>query len=293
MKCVAEPFAKAKTLLTGESLMSAWIDTHTHLQATVFDHDLESLVAQARVVGVIDMIICAGSAADWARCAQIAQSLDLSYTLGIHPLFTPEAQEADLALLEERVEQALSDKHFVGIGEIGIDSFVGTLDDEKQEHFFAEQLKIARRYALPLSVHIRRSGSRLLKYLNRYGAVGGVIHAFNGSQDEFDRFAQLGFRFGFGGASTYVGSQRIRRHLAGALETQWVLETDAPDIPSSRRRDEGNLRTEPADIVETGELAATLRGITVEEASRQSLRNAFLAFPRLALRHPELSSTLG
>ena len=93
---------------------------------------------------------------------------------------------------------------------------LSALDDEKQEWFFAEHLKIAKRYALPMSVHIRRSGSRLLKYLNRIGTVGGVIHAFNGSQDEFDRFAKLGFHFGFGGAATYEGSQRIRRHLGGS-----------------------------------------------------------------------------
>lgn len=268
-----------------------FIDTHTHLQASVFDADLGELIATARARGVVDMVICAGGSDDWDRCADIAHTYDLSYTLGIHPLFTPYAQEDDVALLEEHVVAALSDPHFVGIGEIGIDGFVGTLDDEKQEWFFAEQLKLAKRYALPLSVHIRRSGSRLLKYLNRHGTVGGVIHAFNGSQDELDRFAKLGFHFGFGGAATYEGSQRIRRHLANLPADRWVLETDAPDIPSSRRRDEGNLRTEPVDIVETGLLAAELRALTPEVAAGQALKNAFAAFPRLKARHPTLAAT--
>lgn len=269
--------------------MYQWIDTHSHLQADVFDSDLYEVVARARAAGVIDIVICAGSRNDWDRCAEIAHDCNLSYTLGIHPLFTPEAQEEDLAALESKVQAAMEDPHFVGIGEVGIDCYVGTLDDEKQEHFFARQLRIARRFDLPLSVHIRRSSSRLLKYLNRTPVAGGVIHAFNGSQDEYDRFAKLGFHFGFGGASTYDGSLRIRHHLSASPQSAWVLETDAPDIPSSRRRDEGNLRTEPVDIVETGELAAALRGISVQEASETALRNALRAFPRLLLRHPELS----
>ena len=266
-----------------------FIDTHTHLQASVFDDDLEVLIQTARDRGVVDMVICAGAPNDWDRCEEIAHAYSLSYTLGIHPLDAPEVGASDIDLLDKRVANALEDPHFVGIGEIGIDGFVGTLDDEKQEWFFAEQLKIAKRYALPMSVHIRRSGSRLLKYLNRIGTVGGVIHAFNGSQDEFDRFAKLGFHFGFGGAATYEGSQRIRRHLGGSPADRWVLETDAPDIPSSDRRNTGNLRTEPADIVATNTLAAELRHLTPEESALEALRNAFRAFPRLKDRHPKLA----
>lgn len=262
-----------------------WIDTHTHLQASDFDADLLALIEQARASGVVDMVICAGSRDDWQRCADIAHSFDLSYMLGIHPLFTPQAQERDLATLTQRIEGAMADPHFIGIGEIGLDGFVPTLDDERQEYFFYEQLRLAKTFDLPISCHIRRSGSRLLKYFNRVGKVHGVLHAFNGSDDELKRFSALGLKFGFGGASTYAGSLRIRRHLAQLPATAWVLETDAPDIPSSERRDSGNLRTEPIDIVQTAQVAATLRGRTLQEISEETFRNALDVFPRLQIRH--------
>ena len=261
--------------------MTGLIDTHSHLQVESLAPDLSELIAAARRRGVANIVICAGSKNDWARCAELAHTYGLAYMLGIHPLATPQALEGDTALLEKHVEAAMTDPHFVGIGEIGIDCLV-PLDNEKQERIFAEQLKIARRFSLPLSVHVRKSASRLLKYLHRLPVAGGVIHAFNGSDAERSQFLAMGFCLGFGGAATYAGSLRIRRHLAEVPAESWVIETDAPDMPSSARRDAGSLRTEPADLADTLILAAELRGITPEEALRQSRNNALRAFPRLS-----------
>ena len=264
--------------------MTGLIDTHSHLQAQSLAPDLPALIAAARARGVEDIVICAGSRGDWERCAELAHAFGLSYMLGIHPLLVPEAEENDADLLAERAAAAMDDPHFIGIGEIGIDCLVPTALD-RQERFFAEQLRIARRLGLPLSVHVRKSASRLIKYLRRLPVPGGVIHAFNGSDAERAQFLAMGFRLGFGGAASYEGSLRIRRHLSELPSDRWVIETDAPDMPSSARRDKGCLRTEPADLADTLAIAAGLRGISADEAARQSRENAFAAFPRLRLRH--------
>ncbi|MBP3437986.1 MAG: TatD family hydrolase [Sutterella sp.] len=264
--------------------MTGLIDTHSHLQAESLASDLPDLIAAARARGVQDIVICAGSREDWARCADLAHAFGLSYMLGIHPLAAPDAGEGDASCLAERAQAAMDDPHFIGIGEIGIDCLV-PVELDKQERIFAEQLRIARRLGLPLSVHVRKSASRLIKYLRRLPVSGGVIHAFNGSDAERAQFLAMGFRLGFGGAASYEGSLRIRRHLSEIPSDRWVIETDAPDMPSSARRDAGSLRTEPADLADTLALAARLRGISEEEAARQSRENAFAAFPRLALRH--------
>ncbi|KAK0357637.1 hypothetical protein LTR94_038643, partial [Friedmanniomyces endolithicus] len=63
------------------------------------------------------------------------------------------AQDDDLAYMRTRVEQAMSDPRFVGIGEIGLDFFIPELKEpamrDKQERFFREQLRIARDFGLP------------------------------------------------------------------------------------------------------------------------------------------------
>lgn len=259
------------------------IDTHCHLQSVRLASDLGALLHRARTAGVETHVICAGGAEDWDRCIEIAHAFDCVYMLGIHPLATPSMKAGDLERLEARVADATSDPRFVGIGEIGIDGLV-PLDDEKQEFVFLEQLKIARHYCLPVSVHVRKSASRLIKYFRRVPPVSGVVHAFNGSDQEREAFLKLGLKLGFGGAVTYEGSRRIRRHLAQMASEDWVLETDAPDMPSSARRDTGSVRTEPADILETAQLAARLRGETLEKVVADTRRNAIAAFPRLATK---------
>lgn len=257
-----------------------WVDTHNHLQVDIFDRDVDALWERAKSLGVTDAVITAGSAADWSRVVLRARKLQIHYTLGIHPLYVDQSKDEDLNLLWDRLNEALDDPLFVGIGEIGLEENPHMRD----EAFFARQLDFAAKLALPVSVHVRKSASRVLKYLRRRRGVTGVIHAFNGSDVEREAFLSLGFRLGFGGAATYEGSRRIRRHLSEVPDWAWVLETDAPDMPSSARRDRGELRTEPADLAEYGRLAAQLRGVSLGEAARQSTDNARAAFPRLAGR---------
>ena len=262
------------------------IDTHAHLQSNAFLADLDVCVAKAKEAGVASIVVCARSVADWARCQEVAHQYGLAYMLGIHPLLVPQSQESDLLTLAQAIERAIDDPYLIGIGEIGLEGLTMTID-ERQEWFFREQLKLARQYELPVSVHVRKSASRLLYYLRRY-PVRGVIHAFNGSNVERDAFLKLGFKLGFGGAVTYDGSLRIRRHATEVPDDAWVLETDAPDMPSSERRDAGELRTEPQDIVKTLDVVASLRGISLEAACQTSTKNALEAFPRLRACVPKV-----
>ena len=130
---------------------------------------------------------------------------------------------------------------------------------------------------------MRKSASRLLYHLKRV-CVSGVIHAFNGSIQERDAFLALGLKLGFGGAVTYEGSRRIRRHLAEVPADAFVLESDSPDMPSSVRRASGILRTEPADAAETAAVAALLREVPRDELVLQSTKTAQAVFNRLKLR---------
>lgn len=262
--------------------MPGLVDTHCHLQAKAFEHDLAEVVARARAAGVADMVVCAGDASDWERTADVARGHGLAYMLGIHPLFVPKAKETDLEKLSALAEASMADPHFIGIGEIGLDGLVMTID-ERQERFFREQLIIASRLNLPCSIHMRKSASRLLYHLKRV-RVSGVIHAFNGSSQERDAFLSLGLKLGFGGAVTYEGSLRIRRHLAELPADAFVFETDSPDMPSSVRRASGILRTEPADAAETAAVAALLREVPRDELVLQSTKTAQAVFNRLELR---------
>ncbi len=259
------------------------IDTHTHIDAPEFDADRDAAIARAHAAGVRMMIVLPGAAEHFESARACAHRYGFAYTLGIHPMWTPQAKDGDLALVRAAVEQAMSDTRFVGVGEIGLDFYVPELTTpdarEKQEHIYSEQLKIARDFDLPVALHVRRSQDMLLKYLRRIPVSGGFAHAFNGSDQQAHEFLKLGFKLGFGGTVTYSGSLRIQ-HLAATLpDDALVLETDSPDIPPEWITKQ---RNEPAHLAQIAEIVAGLRGVSVQALAAITLRNAHRAMPRLA-----------
>ena len=260
-----------------------YIDSHCHLDAPEFGNEPAALAAEAAASGVSWIVLPAVARANFSTVAQLATNLpNCVYALGIHPLFVPQATESDLQLLRETVAAAMKDQRFVAIGEIGLDFFVPELKlqamREKQEFFYAEQLKIARDFDLPVILHVRRSQDTLLKYLRRFPVQGGIAHAFNGSQQQADRFIQLGFALGFGGAMTFTRALQIRRLAASLPLTAIVLETDAPDISPAWLHP---ARNTPAQIPQIAAVLAELRGQPLALLAEQTTSNVARVLPRL------------
>lgn len=265
------------------NFMKPWIDTHCHLDADEFDADRTAVVARAREAGVSMMVLPSVHVPGFAKTAQVAQQYGLAYALGLHPLWLAHAQEDHIDALRSAVRAALSDPHFVAVGEIGLDFFVPGLDVARQEWFYSEQLKVAREFQVPVLLHVRRSADALLKHLRRIEVPGGIAHAFNGSSEQAQAFIERGFCLGFGGAMTYDGSKRIRRLAATLPDTAWVLETDAPDIPSQWLRIDGQpQRNEPAQLPRIAQTLAQLRQTSLEIVVQRNHANALAALPRLA-----------
>ncbi len=260
-----------------------WIDTHCHLDAEAFAGDRDAVLARARSGGVTMMVIPGVEIAGFAAVRQLAHQHGFAYALGIHPLYTPQAAHDDIERLREALVAARDDPRLVAVGEIGLDYYVPDLDRERQEWFYAEQLRLAREFRLPVILHVRRSADGLLKHLNRHEVMGGIAHAFNGSEDQALRMVSRGLKLGYGGAMTYDGSLRIRKLAATLPEDAWVLETDAPDIPPQwLRRDEAPLRNEPGELPAMAKVMSELRGLPLEKTAEINRRNACEALPRLA-----------
>ena len=85
------------------------IDTHAHLQAGVFESDLDALVACARAQGLQSALICASSPDDWDAARDAAHRYGFGYLLGIHPFEARRTRPADLRALEARIDAALAE----------------------------------------------------------------------------------------------------------------------------------------------------------------------------------------
>jgi TatD DNase family protein len=273
-----------------------WIDSHCHLDAAEFAHDVAQVRERARTAGVMRCVIPAVEVANFEAVRTLAHRFQDGYCLGIHPLYVPQAQESDLQILDDALAQHLSDPHLLAVGEMGLDYFVPELCApamrDKQEFFYRAQLQLACKYQLPVVLHVRRSADRLLKHLRALrppaGQWRGVAHAFNGSLVQAHAFIALGLKLGFGGAVTFERATQLRQLAQSLPLSALVLETDAPDIPPhwiytpATQRAQGipQGRNEPTQLVGIAEAVAQLRGITLAELAKATTYNVQHAFPR-------------
>ena len=269
--------------------MPLWIDTHCHLDAPEFAHDVDTVRAQARAAGVQHLVLPAVQVAHADAVRALAHRYGDSYALGIHPLYTPQADDDAVEQLAHILEQYRNDPHLVAVGEIGLDFFVPGLDAERQAYFYRQQLQLARRFDLPVILHVRRSADHLLKGLRELPVQGGIAHAFNGSLQQARAFIALGFKLGFGGALTYERALQLRRLTTELPLEALVLETDAPDMPphwiyrtaAERAAGAAQGRNTPAELPRIAQVLADLRGVPLADLARQTHANALQALPRL------------
>ncbi|MFW2356440.1 TatD family hydrolase [Hydrogenophaga sp.] len=274
-----------------------WIDSHCHLDAPEFgaDHALAlNLRERAATLGVGLCVVPAVERANFDTVRQLAHRTGDAYALGIHPLYVPQAQDADLEVLDAALTEHSADPRLVAVGEIGLDFFVPALCTpemhERQSFFYRAQLRLARKHALPVIVHVRRSADQLLKHLRELPTGGGIAHAFNGSEQQAQAFLGLGFKLGFGGAATFEPARQLRRLATELPLSALVLETDAPDIPphwlytTAAQRAAGQAQgiNSPAELPRIGAVVAGLRGMPVDALMQATTANAVAALPRLA-----------
>lgn len=229
------------------------IDTHLHLDAAEFDADRAWVIRAAQAASVSRFVLPAVEISNCGAVRDLARQLPGSIcAFGIHPLYVNRASDEDI----DRLHDLLATRDAVAVGEIGLDGHEEETDPERQEWFFVEQLKLARKFDLPVILHVRRAQDRILKYLRRHPVRGGIAHAFNGSEQQAHAFVELGFKLGFGGAMTYAGSTRIRALATHLPLDAIVLESDAPDIPPAWAP---RVRNEPANVARFAQELAVLR----------------------------------
>lgn len=253
-----------------------FIDTHCHLDAAEFGDTQAELVKAAQAAGVACMVIPAVARGNFEAVRKLCERFPTcAPAYGIHPMYTGGARPEDLNVLRGYLREYRP----IAVGEIGLDFFIEPCNRARQEHFFAEQLKLAREFDLPVLLHVRRAQDIVLKLLRQIRVRGGIAHAFGGSRQQAGEFIGLGFKLGFGGAMTRLRATRLRGLAATLPPDSIVLETDAPDIPPSFL--EPDRPNKPEYLPRIAQTLAELRGIPLNEVARITTENARSALPKL------------
>jgi TatD DNase family protein len=247
-------------------------DTHCHLDVSEFDADRDAVLARTRAAGVNRLVVPAIDAAGWPGLIALCRSeAGLYPALGMHPIYSDQHRDEHVDALRLLIER----EHPVAIGEIGLDFYIGNADRKRQQAVFEAQLALAETYRLPVLLHVRKAHDQVLQCLKRFRLVGGIAHAFNGSQSQAEQYLALGFHFGFGGMLTYERSSKIRG-LARELPLEAiVLETDAPDMSPVEHHGE---RNSPEYLPQVACSLAEVRGMSVEEVAAATTANACSLF---------------
>lgn len=248
------------------------IDTHTHIYDEAFDTDRAETIQRALDAGVTTLLLPAIDSQSLERQETLAAAYpDLCrQMMGLHPTSVNEQFETELALVQQRLFDP--QRHYVAVGEIGLDLYWDTTYLEQQREVLVRQMRWAEELRLPVALHVRKAYNELfglLRQLNR-GQYAGVMHCFGGSVQEAERAVEMGFYIGVGGVVTFKNATLAKVAATVPLE-RILLETDAPYLAPVPYR---GRRNEPAYLKEVAATIAALRGITPEEVDAVTTDNA-------------------
>lgn len=251
------------------------VDTHCHLDFPILADQIDAVVARAQQHGVTRFVVPAVAAEHFERVVTLASHHAFGFALGLHPCFLSEHSATSLKALE----QALQTYQPLAVGEIGLDFYHGLDTSEQQLALFKAQLRLAKRFELPVILHVRKAHDQVLKVLRELQfQQGGVVHAFSGSAAQAERYIGFGFKLGVGGVISHERAMRVKKLFAALPLDALVLETDAPDMPLQGAQGKPN---EPAAVARVAQLLADLQGVSVEEVAQRTTANALALFPGL------------
>jgi|TARA_R110002050_G_scaffold48559_2_gene112953 TatD DNase family protein len=250
------------------------IDTHAHIYSEEFNDDIDEVITRAYDSDVRKVILPNIDSSSVKKMLDLAdQYPQICYPLmGLHPTSVGEDYQEELEL----VEFWLKKRKFYGIGEIGIDLYWERAFLEQQIIAFRHQLQLAKKYQLPVVLHVRDSFEEVFEVVQEEIEPGltGVFHSFTGSVEQAARITDLGFKIGIGGIVTFKNSgldevvrQIDPKHL--------ILETDAPYLTPTPFR---GKRNESSYLIHIARKIAELHDLSVHEVARITSVNAVNLF---------------
>jgi TatD DNase family protein len=251
------------------------VDSHAHLADEAFAEDVEAVIGRARdasLTGVL-CIVDASDPAEISRAGRVLPLWDgLRTTSGVHPHRAAQfagrpAGAAELAEARIHAEPLVR-----AVGEVGLDYHYDFAPRDAQRAVFAEQIRLACEWNLPLVVHTREADDDTIDLLETAGKgrARGVFHCFSGDVRLAGRAIELGFHVSFSGIVTFPKAGSVREAAASVPLDRLLVETDAPYLAPAPRR---GGRNEPNRVVEVVRTLAGIRGVSTDAVASACASN--------------------
>ena len=249
-----------------------FIDTHSHLYSSQFDEDRTQAINDAISAGV-STILLPNISSEYTKgmlevCGEFPENC--FPMMGLHPCDVNEDNiEGELL----HVEQELAKGKYIAVGEIGLDLYWDKTKLEIQKKAFIHQIELAKKYKLPIAIHVRDSFSEAIEIIEKLNDenLSGVFHCFTGRVEDAQRVINLGdFYLGIGGVLTFKNSG-LDKTIATINLQHLILETDAPYLTPAPYR---GKRNESKYIVNIAEKLAEAHQISLEKVAEITTENA-------------------
>jgi TatD DNase family protein len=245
-----------------------------------FATELPQVVERAGAAGIAK-IVCIGTDLESSeRAIKLAQEFpNVFAVIGWHPSNVMEAPDD----LRPALRELAKHPKVVAMGETGLDyhrlpstqkdasasGAVGPEEDErykaKQVALFRQHLEVATEMKLNCVIHQRDALEDTLGQLQPFAdRVRGVFHCFANDAATMRRIVDMGSIVSFTGILTFKNGQNIRETMAATPLDKFMLETDCPYLAPMPYR---GKRCEPAYVKEISEVAAQVKGCSLEELS--------------------------
>lgn len=245
-------------------------DTHTHLYSEAFEEDRAEMMQRAFDQGVQRFFVPA------IDSTYIKSMLDLEagypenvfLMMGLHPTHVKENYKAELAIVEEW----LAKRKFYAVGEIGVDLYWDKTFLKEQQEAFAHQIRLAKKYQLPIVIHCRDAFDEVFEVLEQEKGEGlfGIFHCFTGTMEQAQKAISYNMKLGIGGVVTFKNG-KIDQFLHNVGLEHIVLETDAPYLAPTPYR---GKRNESSYIVNVLQKLSSIYGMPEEEIAEITTENS-------------------
>lgn len=246
-------------------------ESHAHYDDAKFDDDRELLLQRLLSDSICGIINVGASIESTKASIALAEKHSAVYAAaGVHPEMADELDEDSFAWLKEQLRHP----KVVAVGEIGLDYYHGKEQTvrERQKHWFARQLELAKVSGLPVIIHSRDAAQDTLRIMKDTHAdeISGVVHCFSYAVNLAEEFVAMGYFIGVGGVVTFKNGKKLVETVKKIPLEKILLETDAPYLSPEPFR---GSRNDSSNLVYAAERIAQIKGITADEVIDVTRRN--------------------
>lgn len=246
------------------------IDTHCHLFKEYYKDDLDEVIQKMN--GNIMINSGVGIKSNKEVISLCNKYKNMYGAIGYHP------EEADTYTEEglKYIEDNLNSNRIVAIGEIGLDYHYGKENRDKQIEIFIKQLRLARKYNMPVIVHSREATEDTYRILKEeLYDTKCVLHCYNSSLEMAKEYIKLGVKLGVGGVITFKNNKTLKEVVKNIDLSHIMLETDSPYLTPEPNR---GKRNEPYYVYNVASQISEIKEIPVEKVIEITTKNALLQF---------------